>query len=201
MQRQSSRVGDDADWIRASLDDPGCFAKVFDRHHQAVWTYLARLGGPQMADDLAGEVFVRAFANRASFDPHVGIVRSWLYGIATNLWRSHARSCSRRAAAFERASSGEVAAQDTEDAVDAAVDARRRLPSVVAALESMSADDQAIVVLYAWERMSYDEMAAVLGVPAGTVRSRLARARRRLRELTAPVGELVGDRDRDDRSG
>lgn len=188
---------DDAADIRASVTDPARFEAIFERHHRLVWTYLARLGGRELADDLAGEVFLRAFAGRMTFDPERGAVRSWLYGIATNLWRTHARSTSRGRAALERAWVAQGTPPSSEDGVDAAVDAQRSVPHVLRVLRSLSADDQAIVALYAWEGLSYGEIATALGVPVGTVRSRLGRARQRLRlrELTAPSGEVVGDRE------
>src|SRR5688572_1660860 len=88
--------------VLASLHEPERFAAIFDRHHRVVWAYLARLGGREVADDLAGEVFVRAFACRRTYEPDKGGVRPWLYGIATNLWRGRMRSTVRGAAALRR---------------------------------------------------------------------------------------------------
>lgn len=189
----------DAADVRASLDDPERFAAIFERHHRVVWRYLARLGGRELADELAGDVFVTAFARRATFDPDLGAVRSWLYGIATNLWRTRARSDARGAAALRRAQQAASAAPGDQEAVPATVDAEQTYRHVLDAMALLGDADRAVLVLYAWEELSYGEIAMALGVPVGTVRSRLARARQRLRELTEPDGELMGDGDHDHR--
>lgn len=187
----------DAVDVHASLAEPERFGAIFDRHHFVVWTYLARLGGREVADDLAGEVFVQAFACRAAYDTDRGAVRPWLYGIATNLWRGRARSAARGAAAMRRMESlaGSLTT-DLEEVADA-MDVERSYRQVMAAMERMDDADRSIVVLYAWEELSYAEIAAVLGVPVGTVRSRLSRARGRLRELVESSGELPENGDHD----
>ena len=180
--------------LRASLHDPERFAAIFERHHRVVWTYLARVGGREVADELAGDVFVTAFARRATFDPQLGTVRSWLYGIATNLWRTRARSTMRGSAALRRAErQADGSTPDPADAVATAVDASTAYRRTLEAMARLADADRAVLVLYAWERLSYAEAAAVLGVPIGTVRSRLARARDRLRELLEPSGQLLGE--------
>jgi RNA polymerase sigma-70 factor (ECF subfamily) len=177
--------------VRASLDDPERFGTVFDRHHRVVWSYLARLGGRGVADDLAGEVFVRAFAQRANYDPDLGAVRSWLYGIATNLWRNRRRSDVRGAAAVVRLQGRTDQLTTDLEGVASAIDAERALGVVIEALQLLSDADRALVVLYAWEELSYGEISLVLDVPIGTVRSRLSRARQRLRELIEGGGEVI----------
>jgi RNA polymerase sigma factor (sigma-70 family) len=81
--------------------------------------------------------------------------------------------------------------------VAGAMDVERSYLEVVEALGKMHDADRSIVVLYAWEELSYAEIAVVLEVPVGTVRSRLARARDRLRELMEPSGRLPGNSDHD----
>jgi hypothetical protein len=85
-------VESDSSLVRASFEVPECFGELFERHHRVIWTYLARLCGPDVADELAAEVFVTAFERRASYDPERGEVRSWFYGIATNLLRTSPRA-------------------------------------------------------------------------------------------------------------
>jgi RNA polymerase sigma-70 factor (ECF subfamily) len=187
----------DAVDVAASLTDPERFAAIFDRHHQPVWTYLARLGGREVADDLAGEVFVRAFACRSTYQADRGAVRAWLYGIATNLWRGRVRSTVRGAVAMRRMEGIARTQPDGADDVAEAMDVERTHRRVVAAMEQLSEADRAILVLAAWEELPYAEIATVLEVPVGTVRSRLARARQRLRELVEPTGEPSGVRDQE----
>lgn len=113
-----------------------------------------------------------------------------MFGIATNLVRRHWRSEERRLRAYAAtAQRGEVPG-DPLLAVEAGVDAARRLDRLVDAVARLSPDERDVLVLVAWEGMSSAEVAAVLGVPRGTVRSRLSRVRGLLRahETTTQVG-------------
>jgi DNA-directed RNA polymerase specialized sigma24 family protein len=68
--------------LAASVDEPGRFGELFDAFVPEIWRYLAFHQGKQVADELVSEVFVRAFARRATFDHRRGTARGWLYGIA-----------------------------------------------------------------------------------------------------------------------
>lgn len=180
----------DALAIANSIQRPERFESVFEAHHRAVWGYLARRAGRDVADDLTGEVFTIAFVRRASFDPALGTVRSWIFGIAANLLRTRHRSNVRASRAFERLTSGRgaesVAADPASDEED-----RQELSVAAQALARLRESDREILLLFAWDELSYDEIAGVLDVPVGTVRSRLARARQRLRELMASSGQVT----------
>jgi RNA polymerase sigma-70 factor (ECF subfamily) len=180
---------DDAIVLRASLSDAARFEDIFDRHHDRIWRYLARLGGPTCADDLASEVFLVAFRRRTTFDPDRGSVSSWLYGIATNLARTRARSRARGDRAVARLQAQRTSGRSLEDDV-AASDAARR---AIDALDQLSAEHREVLVLAVWEELEYAAIAEVLGVEIGTVRSRLHRARAHLRELLEATGEVNGD--------
>ncbi|MGH9184866.1 MAG: RNA polymerase sigma factor [Acidimicrobiales bacterium] len=184
----------DAEVVRASVARPQLFEAVFVRHHRRIWAYLARIGGRGSADDLAGEVFLAAFAERDRYDPERGSVVSWLYGIASNLQRTRFRSEARASRAFARAAAERVQAQAAVDEVEDAFMTRDTLDRVLNAMARLSISDREVIVLFVWERLSYEAMAAALGVEVGTVRSRLARARRRLRELAGLNGELTHER-------
>ena len=116
----------DGEAIAASLREPARFAAVFDRHYEEISAYLARRAGRGLAEELASETFVRAFAARAGYDPAYPDARPWLYGIATNLLRNHARTEERRRRAYARALERDVprAGPRRRAAVDAAADAR-----------------------------------------------------------------------------
>jgi RNA polymerase sigma-70 factor (ECF subfamily) len=162
-------------------DDLERFEDVFTEHHTAIWRYLARLGGRERADDLAGEVFLVAFRRRATYDPTRGPLSAWLYGIATNVYRNHVRSEWRRARAFTRAAANELV---TTSPIDDIIDRRTRvehLHAVARALARLSSQDREILVLFAWEGLSYEQIADALNMELGTVRSRLSRTRQRLR--------------------
>jgi RNA polymerase sigma factor (sigma-70 family) len=158
--------------IRRSLSEPRAFASVFDRHFDAVHGYIQRRVGRDLADDLAAETFARAFDRRRRYDLRYPDARAWLLGIATNVMRRHWRTERRRLEALSRAAA-QPAAEDAGEAVRA---------ELLTALRLLSRRDREAVLLFAWADLSYEEMAIALEVPVGTVRSRLARARRHLRE-------------------
>jgi RNA polymerase sigma-70 factor (ECF subfamily) len=175
--------------VAASLVEPERFEAVFEAHHGAVWAYLARRAGRDAADDLAGDVFAIAFARRASFDAGLGTVRSWLFGIAANLLRTRRRSDERAGRAFERLTRP-GAVQLVSDDLATDEEGRQELHGVARAVAGLAEADRELLLLFAWDELSYDEIAAVLDVPIGTVRSRLSRARQRLRELAATAGQV-----------
>src|SRR3954471_17330354 len=137
---ERDRASTDAAAIKESLEEPGSFAVVFDRHHDAIWRYLCRRAGAAIADELAGETFLRAFAGRTGYDLARGDAGPWLYGIATNLLRRHARTELRRLRAYARAAEPE-SVDDGFERADARLDAVARL-SAAAALERLSAADR-----------------------------------------------------------
>jgi RNA polymerase sigma-70 factor (ECF subfamily) len=178
----------DADIVTASLDDPPRFAAVYDRHAAVLFRFLVRRVGRDTADELLGDTFRIAFERRASFDTAWANARPWLYGIATNLLAKHRRTEARRLRATAR-----IAAQREDDAlaerVADAVDAQVVWSAVADAIDRLPDGERDALLLYVWEDLGYDEIAVALGVPVGTVRSRLNRGRRRLRELVAASGE------------
>jgi RNA polymerase sigma factor (sigma-70 family) len=183
----------DADVVRASVAQPELFETIFGRHHARIWAFLARRGGREWADEVAGDVFVSAFAQRARYEPARGSVVAWLYGIAINLTRSRFRRETRASRALARVAAREaVGIWPIDDAVEALC-GRQELVRVQEALAQLPGRDRELIVLVAWEGLSYAEIAAVLGMELGTVRSRLSRARRRLRELAGTDGEETGD--------
>jgi RNA polymerase sigma factor (sigma-70 family) len=184
--------GSDAQVITESLDDPTAFALVFDRHYDAVHRYLARRVGVDLADDLADETFTTAFDLRRRYDPGHPDSRPWLLGIATNLVRHHRRSEARRLRAYARLDRP-AASQGGLEGVEARLDAERMAPLIAEALTHLSDGDRDALLLLAWADLRYEEIAVALRIPVGTVRSRLSRARRRLRELLGASGQSLGD--------
>ncbi|MFF0728873.1 RNA polymerase sigma factor [Streptomyces sp. NPDC004134] len=186
----------DASIVARSRTEPEAFAAVFDRYATDVHRYAARRLGDEAADDIMAETFTTAFRLRDRFDPERGEVRPWLFGIATHLVSRHRRAEARRFRALSRlpapAETDEpladrVAARATADGV------RRELATALAGLSTALRD---VLLLVAWADLTYEEAAQALGVPVGTVRSRLHRARRRLRkELGAGGGTGTGRAD------
>jgi RNA polymerase sigma-70 factor (ECF subfamily) len=183
----------DADLIRASLGEPLVFAEIFDRHFARVRGYLWRRVETDLAAELASETFTVAFDARARFDLTRADAAPWLLGIATNLLRHHRRGEVRRLRAHARLSVG-AGQDDVADAIAARVDAEALRGQLFVAVSELPAGDRDALLLLAWADLPYVEIAAALGVPVGTVRSRLHRARTRLRERLGASGQyLVND--------
>jgi RNA polymerase sigma-70 factor (ECF subfamily) len=134
----------------------------------------------KIADDLAAEVFVAAFAQRQRYDLARDCARPWLYGIATNLAGSHRRQEERRYRALARMDARLVSPSD-EDLIADRVTASAAGPALADALAALDRGDRDVLLLVALADLSYAEVAESLGIPYGTVCSRLSRARRRLR--------------------
>lgn len=171
----------DAEIIRRSWRDPDGFAEIFDRHGPHIHRYLARRLGRDTADDLLAETFLAAFDKRKRYDTERLDARPWLYGFATILVSKHRRDEVRefRIRQAVRPADHEVGHAD-KVAGDVTAQALRGL--LADALAVLSPPDRDVLTLIAWEQLSYEEVAAALGIPVGTVRSRLNRARRKVRE-------------------
>lgn len=160
--------------MRESVSRPAVFREIFDRHHQAVWGFLARRYGRGVAEEITAATFAEAFAARHRFDPTRVDARPWLFGTALNLARAHWRHEHTQLQALARA-----ATSGYEAPVEQGLDRRSALAK---ALASLDAADRETILLFALADLSYGEIAEVTGVPEGTVRSRLNRARRILKE-------------------
>jgi len=173
----------DAEIMVESVVRPVAFAAIFDRYGVLMLRFLERRAGPGVAEDLLAELFRVAFERRSSFDPSRLDATPWLYGIATNLLRRHRRSQERRLRAVARMLAQSSLATDdfTEELADR-LDAVQRLPLVVAAVWDLPEPDREVLLLVAFEGLAYNDVAQALGIPEGTVKSRLNRARRVLRE-------------------
>jgi RNA polymerase sigma-70 factor (ECF subfamily) len=173
----------DAEVIARSLASPACFGELFDRHATTMFRYFVRRVGPDDADSLLGELFRIAFEKREAFDIERAEARPWLYGIASNLLARHRQREARRLDATARLVKSSVDATDLFSDVDARLDASRLWTGVAAAIATLPQGERDALLLFAWEDMPYEQIATALDVPVGTVRSRLHRARGRLREL------------------
>ena len=180
--RRAPAAQSDAVLIARSRTDPQAFSAIVDRHFVAIHRYLARRTGTDRADDLAAQAFAVAFRRRGDFDDAAESARPWLFGIATNVLRNDARSERRMLAAIARldpAGAGELA-DEVERSV-ARADAASEVARIAGAIEALDPDQRDVLLLNAWADLSQGEIAASLGVPVGTVYSRLSRARKTLR--------------------
>jgi RNA polymerase sigma factor (sigma-70 family) len=182
---QRIAVESDAVVIARSLETPEAFGEVFDRHWDSVYRYCRSRAGAE-GEDLAAETFRLAFDRRGAYDLDRPDAGPWLFGLATNLIRNHLRSCDRGQRAVARLQIG-----DCEDLADAAIgraEAAQLGPMLARALEGIPSRDRDALLLVAWSDLSYEEVAEALGIPVGTVRSRISRARLGLRARLAEQG-------------
>ncbi|RBQ19909.1 RNA polymerase subunit sigma-70 [Spongiactinospora rosea] len=172
------------------LADADRFSEVFDAFFAEIHRYAAQRLGPDSAEDVVAETFLVAFRKRASYDPARATVRSWLYGIATNLIGRQRRLEVRTLRALAR-HGVDPDAPGHEERVAVQVSAQSLRPSLAAAVAALDRRDRDVLLLVALAGLSHEEIAAALGIPYGTVGSRLSRARRKLRDSLGPVNPML----------
>jgi RNA polymerase sigma factor (sigma-70 family) len=184
----------DASVLARSIDQPDCFALLFDRHFAHVYRYLRRRLGDELAGELAAETFLQAFRSRARFTAGEASVLAWLYGIAANLVRMNHRAEERRLRAYARAAS-RLSGYEPAIAVEDRLDAEALGPALALALAGLSPALREVLVLHAWAGLSHEEIAGALGSSSAAVRTRLSRARSRLAAgLGTPITKEVKQR-------
>ena len=174
----------DAELVESSWSDPEAFAALFDRHFASVYSFCARRTGAWVGEEMASEAFCRAFADRHGYDLAQPNARPWLLGIALNVVRERLRKVGRADAAYGRAATfASAGSVDPATFVAGALDARHDLALIARTLAGFPTEEVETLLLHIWDGLSYIECADALGVPVGTVRSRLNRLRHRLRVL------------------
>ncbi|WP_329229583.1 RNA polymerase sigma factor [Streptomyces canus] len=175
------RDGDsDAQLTRSAAGDAAAFTPLVEAYSPALHGYFARRM-PRAADDLLAEAWLQAFASRRTFDPSRGSARGWLFGVARNVLAQHLRRAGR-----QQDVPG-VESTDPWQAVDQRLDAAALAPALRQALAELPVEEREVLLLVSWEQLTPAEAAAAVGIPAGTARSRLHRARGRLRDRLAPT--------------
>jgi RNA polymerase sigma-70 factor (ECF subfamily) len=186
----------DAVLIRRSRSEPEAFAALFDRYAPLLHRYAARRLGVDAAEDVVSETFLAAFRERERYDLDRADARPWLYGIASNVIGKRHRGEQARYRAYVRSGvdPAELSGGLVEDGV-ATLAVNRPL---VAALGALRPGDRDVLLLVAWVELTYEEVAQALGIPVGTVRSRLNRARKKIRRALgegAQGNEQNGEQD------
>ncbi|MEU4424110.1 sigma-70 family RNA polymerase sigma factor [Actinoplanes sp. NPDC024001] len=173
--------------MTAGDDPPGAawFAAIFDDHAPGLWRYLARQVEAAQAEDLVAETFLAAWSARSDYRPERGSARAWLYGIAVNLLRRHHRTQAQQQRMSQRLSGRTAPDDGTEDRVAERLDARSRLAGLAAAIAALPDGDRDVLLLNSLAGLDTREIAGALGIPEGTVRSRLHRVRRGLRAVAS----------------
>jgi RNA polymerase sigma-70 factor (ECF subfamily) len=173
----------DSEVIAASLHKPELFAAIFQRHYPAIYRFVVGAVGPADGPDLASEVFVRAFAIRSRYDLSYSRATPWLFGIASNLVRGYHRGAARQLRAFRREAARVPESTEFEEDAVTRLAAVSQRPRITFALSQLRTEEAEVVLLFAVAELSYQDIAVAVGIPEGTVRSRLSRARNKLRNL------------------
>ncbi len=143
-----------------------------------------------MADELTSETFMQAFEGRRFYEPRSETARPWLYGIASNLLREHRRKERRQLRAYARTGVDPVFEGHSESVER--LDASGCGPRLAAGLATLNGREREAFLLLAWAELSYEEISEALHVPLGTVRSRLSRARQKMRKALEADLEETG---------
>ena len=176
-------TSDDVDWPLVVAGDQRAFAHIFDLHADLLYRFvLRRTGDTTLAEDITSAVFLEAWRQRESITLLHGSLRAWLLGVARNMINRHWRTIERSTRALDRLES-ESWGHNEFDHFAEDFDTRERFADVLTALGGLPSNQRDVLLMVAWEQLSYDEIAAVLDIPVGTVRSRIARAREHLRRV------------------
>lgn len=183
----------DADlWARSRAGDADAFCALFDRHARLIYNYcFRRVGSRATAQDLLSMVFLEAWRRRDKELPPDKVL-PWLYGIATNVVRHQRRSDRRFTAALSRLPAAETEPDFADNSAER-LDYERQAGEALALLRDLPQREQDVFVLCVGMELSYEDAALALDLPVGTVRSRLSRARARLRELNPGYGHEQGE--------
>lgn len=187
---------------RLRAGDPDAFGALFDSHSRAVYNLGFRLTGDwHAAEEVVSLTFLEAWRLRDRIDPGGESLRPWLLGIAVNTSRNMARAARRHQAAMARLAPP-PSVPDFAEELAGRLDDYDRLREIAKALGELRRSEREVIALCVWSGLDYATAATVLGVPPGTVRSRLSRARRKLSTLLPPAGnprvareQVLSDRD------
>ncbi|MGD1915139.1 MAG: RNA polymerase sigma factor [Phycisphaerales bacterium] len=168
---------------RAKAGDGSAAAEVVERYQRRIYTLCVRvLGDVDAAEELTQETLIKALTGLEKFDGRASL-STWLHRIATNACYSRMRSDRVRAKSrVPWPESGELPVPSRVQGGEDALDARRRRQTVAVALDRINAEHRVVLVLRDVQGMEYEQLSEVLGVPVGTIKSRLFRARAALRE-------------------
>jgi RNA polymerase sigma factor (sigma-70 family) len=170
-------------WRQAAGGSPAAFGTLFERHADAVYNHcFRRTASWSAAEDLTSAVFLEAWRRRRDVVLSSDSILPWLLAVANNAIRNQDRALRRHRRLLAKLPP-EVAAPDVADDAAGRIDDERFMRGVLAAFEKLTPGEQDVLALCVWAGLSYTDAAVALGVPVGTLRSRLSRARGHLRRL------------------
>jgi RNA polymerase sigma factor (sigma-70 family) len=179
----------DAEVLAAAVTDPDRFAVLYDRYAQQLYAYARRRLGHEIAQDVIAETFIAAFKARARYQHTRPDAKAWLYSILTKQIALHHRNEVARFRMLARLQPDRLS-EGHADRVSESASAQAARAPLIGALNKLSNRDRDVLLLVAWEDLTYEQVADVLGIPVGTVRSRLNRARRKIRKALADSSGL-----------
>lgn len=187
----------DSELIEASIGNPERFDEIFIRHRESVFRFVSSRVGRTDAADLTAETFARAFKARHRYDTSRPSARSWLFGIAHHVCVDHLRRTGLRRRRRNQIAAGWLYRPIAEaDRISGDIDLQSYGPALVDALRALSERESQALLLHAVADLTYQEIAEILDIPIGTVRSTLHRARRRMRELLPTEARTLLDEAR-----
>ncbi|MEU2081048.1 RNA polymerase sigma factor [Streptomyces albus] len=169
---------------RVRAGERAAFAELYERYARAVYNHAYRMTGDwSVAEEVMSETFLDSWRSRERLEPDGGDLKPWLLGIATNKARNANRGTGRRLSFLARRPAPDPVPDFAEETAGR-IDDERTLAAVRRAFGGLRRGEREVLALCVWSGMDYAQAAEALGVPVGTVRSRLSRARTRLRRLT-----------------
>jgi RNA polymerase sigma-70 factor, ECF subfamily len=181
---EPASLGDSADLDVLRAGDLAVLGRVYDEHHAAVRTFARRLLGDDGAEDLVHDTFLTLPKALRRFNGQSSL-RTFILGIAVNHARHHVRGAARRRLAMARFAGEPAAAPRSQEEIS---EQQRLAQALLRALDALSFDHRTTFVLCEVEERSSPEVAAILGIPENTVRTRLHHARQKLRALLEKEG-------------
>jgi RNA polymerase sigma-70 factor (ECF subfamily) len=178
---------DDELCARIRDGDRGAFQILYRRYADPLYAFsVRRLGSAADAEDLVATVFLELWRQRERVVAKGASLRPWLFGVASNLVRRQYRTRHRHRKALGTLAQQRDLSPDHQADTDAAA-IKRHADQVLRRCASLPKAQRDVVRLRVWEQLSYEEISQALGIPIGTVRSRLSRARRHLETVQTPV--------------
>lgn len=177
---------------RVRAGDPDAFGTLYDDCARAVYNYAFRLTGNwSTAEEVVSLTFLEAWRLRGRVEPEGGGLQPWVLSIAGNVVRNVGRAARRHQAALGRLPPPQPI-PDFADDLASRIDDAAQLRHVGQALAGLRRSEREVLALCVWSGLGYADAARALGVPVGTLRSRLSRARRKLQQLASEAGSSTG---------
>jgi RNA polymerase sigma factor (sigma-70 family) len=174
-------------WQRAAAHDPGAFGELFDRHAKKIYNHcFRRTADWPLAEDLTSVVFLEAWRRRKDVRLHEDSVLPWLLAVANNCLRNAERSRRRYRRLLNKLPRDDASPSADTDVAER-LDDVATVQRVLSLVEGLRTEEQEVVALCDWSELTYEQAAAALDIPLGTIKSRLSRAHAHLRDVLDDV--------------